>query len=75
MGGDDSLCPDCAAVIAEGIQLASESTIAIFNQWRRKPISSYRCKDGVELLNGTSFGDLSVISLIVWRRSYFVEIN
>jgi hypothetical protein len=74
LGDDDSLSPDCAAVIAEGIQLASESTISIcFNQWCRKPIPNYRCKDGVELLEGTHFGDLLFISATVWRRSYFVE--
>ena len=74
LGDDDSLSPDCAEVIAEGIRLASESTIAIcFNQWCRKPIPNYRCKDGVELLEGTHFGDLLFISATIWRRSYFIE--
>jgi glycosyltransferase involved in cell wall biosynthesis len=74
LGDDDSLSPDCAAVIAEGIRLASESAIAInFNQWSRKPIPNYRCMDGVELLEGTHFGDLLFISATVWRRSYFIE--
>jgi hypothetical protein len=74
LGDDDSLNPDCAAVIAEGIRLASESTIAInFNHWCRKPIPSYRCTDGVELLEGSHFGDLLFISATVWRRSYFIE--
>jgi hypothetical protein len=74
LGDDDSLSPDCAAVIAEGIRLASESTIAInFNQWCRKPIPNYRCRDSVELLEGTHFGDLLFISATVWRRSYFIE--
>ena len=74
LGDDDSLSPDCAAVIYEGIRLASESTIAInFNQWCRKPIPNYRCRDNVELLEGSLFGDLLFISATVWRRSYFIE--
>jgi GT2 family glycosyltransferase len=74
LGDDDSLSSDCAEVIVEAIRLASESTIAIcFNQWCRKPIPNYRCKDGVELLEGTHFGDLLFISATVWRRSYFIE--
>lgn len=74
LGDDDSLNPDCAAAIAEGIRLSSDSTIAInFNQWCRKPIPNYRCTDGVELLEGSHFGDLLFISTTVWRRSYFIE--
>lgn len=74
LGDDDSLSPDCAALICEGIRLASESTIAInFSQWCRKPIPNYRCRDNVELLEGSLFGDLLFISATVWRRSYFNE--
>jgi len=74
LGDDDSLSPDCAAVIVESIRLASEATIAInFNQWCRKPIPNYRCTNGVELLEGTHFGDLLFISATVWRRSFFIE--
>lgn len=74
LGDDDSLSPDCAAAIAEGIRLASESTIAInFNQWCQKPIRNYRCNDNVELLEGSHFGDLLFISATVWRRTYFIE--
>jgi len=74
LGDDDSLSPSCAAMVAEGIRLASESTIAInFNQWSRKPIPNYRCTDGVELIDNSSFGDLLFISATIWRRSYFIE--
>jgi hypothetical protein len=74
LGDDDSLSPDCAAAIVEGIRLASESTIAInFNHWCQKPIPNYRCMDNVELLEGSHFSDLLFISATVWRRTYFIE--